>query len=571
MEHQRVQHVLEILTDPIKLRMKLLPLVEECGKLTGQDPFGWALLAKLVYACDPEMLRTISSRIQKKLIAAARQPVTVPLLHFVRSFLVRFHWLKSFNERTLAYICSRSVDFSVESCSESSIRLTSNIYALWAGTKYDYILLKTLKNMLNNMIVEEKDENEKVLFRFETAVHRYLPQFISAIFNLHIEVMKRSSPDDKVAINEWLDIAYESATVVEAEKLSSIFRWLKTFLLKAKSCAHLVVRRISSFINDFCQPSEAYYEAVKEYVQLGPDLSVNALFRTLIRSARCQLHSQEYGKAYAEALSVMLELRPYLLDIRDVIELQHLVCQEAFQNRNCRPALSLLNSLLAMNNELVPSPIQIAQSIFNGSEIWCDEVRLGRALCSSISRPRIQIMVSQENLLKKLNDIVMDDQQIHFGGSQNSLAMPKNSEVQSNSAAVSNVLFSNVPVENCANVEVVSAENTVRKRTYSSAGRKTLKYVRIGSENDEEMFSSRIESSQSSGTLGIVFEEQISEKIGYTLAEQEESRNTFAVDATTIKLNSDSDVIILDKDVVSRELTIQQMMADFVPDWTYHS
>lgn len=55
----------------------------------------------------------------------------------------------------------------------------------------------------------------------------------------------------------------------------------------------------------------------------------------------------------------MLELRPYLLDVQDVIELQHLVCQEAFQNRKCRPALSLLNSLLAMNNELVPSPIQV--------------------------------------------------------------------------------------------------------------------------------------------------------------------------------------------------------------------
>lgn len=55
----------------------------------------------------------------------------------------------------------------------------------------------------------------------------------------------------------------------------------------------------------------------------------------------------------------MLELRPYLLDLQDVIELQHLVCQEAFQNRKCRPALLLLNSLLAMNNELVPSPIQV--------------------------------------------------------------------------------------------------------------------------------------------------------------------------------------------------------------------
>lgn len=59
-----MRYVLETIADTIKLRRKLLPLVEECGKLSGKDPFGWALLAKLVYACDQEMLQTISSRIQ---------------------------------------------------------------------------------------------------------------------------------------------------------------------------------------------------------------------------------------------------------------------------------------------------------------------------------------------------------------------------------------------------------------------------------------------------------------------------------------------------------------------------
>lgn len=107
---------------------------------------------------------------------------------------------------------------------------------------------------------------------------------------------------DKIAINEWLDIACESAVIVEIEKKDSIFRWLRTFLLKARSCAHLAVQRISSFISDCCYPSEAYYEAVKEYVQLGPNLSVNTLFRALIRSARCQLNSQASILRYSNVL-----------------------------------------------------------------------------------------------------------------------------------------------------------------------------------------------------------------------------------------------------------------------------
>ncbi|VDK71282.1 unnamed protein product [Onchocerca ochengi] len=549
MERQRVEHVLGTLTDPVKLNRKLLPLMEECGKLSEVNAFGWALLAKLVYACDQEMLRTISSRIQKRLIAAAKQPISVPLLHFIRSFLVRFPWLKSFNEQTLAYICSRAVDFSVENCSEGITRLTSNIYALWAGTKYDYILIKTMKDMLNDVIVEEKNDSEKVLFRFETAVQRYLSQFISVIFNLHTEVMEKCSPGDKIAINEWLDIACESAVIVEIEKKDSIFRWLRTFLLKARSCAHLAVRRISSFISDCCYPSEAYYEAVKEYVQLGPNLS-------------------EYGKAYAEALGAMLELRSYLLDVQDVIALQYSVCQEVFQKQNCRPALSLLNSLLAMNNELVPSPIQIAQSIFSCSENWCDEVRVGRALCSSISRPRIQMIIPQEDLLKKLSDTVMSDQQIHFDSFQNStkLIMPKNSEVQSNSTAV-NIGLNDDRIETYENIGIESAESAVRKRVYPSPENTSLKHVRIGSEHGEEIFSSKSGSSQSSKTLEITDEKQISNKIGYTLIEQKKFQDTAVVNAAAVKLNSDAVITELDKDVIDRELTIQQIMADFVPIW----
>ncbi|VDP13497.1 unnamed protein product [Onchocerca flexuosa] len=537
MERQRVEYVLGMLTDPVKLNRKLLPLVEECGKMSELNAFGWALLAKLVYACDQEMLRTISSRIQKRLIAAAKQPISVPLLHFIRSFLVRFTWLKGFNEQTLAYICSRAVDFSVENCSEDITRLTSNIYALWAGTKHDYILIKTLKDMLNDVTVEEKNDNEKVLFRFETAVQRYLPQLISAIFNLHTEVMEKCSPGDKIAINEWLDIACESAVIVEVEKKDSIFRWLRTFLFKARSCAHLAVRRISSFISDCYYPSEAYYEA-------------------------------EYGKAYAEALGAMLELRPYLLDVQDVIELQYIVCQEAFQNRNCRPALSLLNSLLAMNNELVPLPVQIAQSIFSGSENWCDEVRVGRALCSSISRPRIQIIIPQENLLKKLSDTVMSDQQIHFEGFQNStkLTMPKNSEVQSSNTAVNNELNDD-RIETYENIGIESAESAVRKRVYPSSEDTSLKHMRIGSEYCEEILSTKSGSSQSSKTLEITDEQQISSKIGYTLIEQKELQDTAVANAAAMKLNSNAVVTVLGKDVIDRELTIQQIMADFVPIW----
>lgn len=190
-------------------------------------------------------------------------------------------------------------------------------------------------------------------------------------------------------------------------------------------------------------------------------------------------------------------------------------------------------------------------------------------LCSSISRPRIQIIIPQEDLLKKLGDIVMSNQQIYIDGSQNSskLFMPNKSEVQSDSSVANNELVSENQVEIHENLGMESTENVVRKRTCPLEGRmESAKHVRIASEYDEEMFSSRSESSQSSETLEITDEEQIPKKAGYTLVQEEELRNTDVVDDTTVELNSDPEVLILNKDVVDHELTIQQMMADFVPD-----
>ncbi|VDO08411.1 unnamed protein product [Brugia timori] len=159
----------------------------------------------------------------------------------------------------------------------------------------------------------------------------------------------------------------------------------------------------------------------------------------------------------------------------------------------------------------------------------------------------------------------MNDQHIHFDVSQNS------SKLTSTAAKneIRNELVSDNPMENHENFGIESTGSNVRKRSYPSAGKTTLKHVRIGSECSEEMFSAN-GSSQCLETLEITDEKQISEKVGYTLMEQEGLRNTSVADATIAKLNSNSEIIILDKNISDGELTIQQMMADFVPDCRYH-
>ncbi|VDN00827.1 unnamed protein product [Thelazia callipaeda] len=559
MEQNRVQYVLQTLQNPKKLEEKLLPLVEECVKMSVSNSLGWALLAKLIYACSQEMLNTIKSRVQKRLIAATKQSATVSLLHFIRSFLVRFPSLKNYNEQSLAYLCSRAVDFSIANRSEDITNLASDIYALWTGDKHDHVLVAVLKNVFNDGIIETT-VSEKMMLHFNTPVEGNLV-LASTIFILHTRVIERSTPGSPIAINEWLDVACEAVATDDNELKNSVFRWLTTFLNRTKSTAHLAVCKISAFISDFYYPSRAYYETVKEYVRLGPNLSLKSLFERLINDVSYHLHSQEYGKFYAEALGTMLELRPYLLDVRDVIQLQQIVCQEAFQNRDCKPALSLLNSLLSMNHELAPSPIQIAQSIFNSSDNWCDEVRLGRALCSAISRPMIHALVSKEHLVEK-TDIVNGDQR----SSHNRLSSD-NAE-QSYNDTVENMLIST----NSKVCGTKSDENIDRKRhsLLSELTEKRLRAALSGVDNSSFIEKTDLYPSHSD-TSDM---EQVSDD--GILINREPDNPVLKSDILKLesafreKRNSDIDIEILEENRNGEKLSVQQMMNDFVPTLKNH-
>ncbi|VDN38104.1 unnamed protein product [Gongylonema pulchrum] len=267
----------------------VLSLVDEFGELSGVNDMGWALLAKLVYACNHEMLRLIASRIQKRLIVAAKQPVSVPLLHFVRSFLVRFPWLKACNEQTLACIAAHAVDFAVENFSMDIVRLVSGVYALYAGNKYDRILTKTLKNVMRDSIIEDGGEG---IIVFETATQHNRTQFVATIFRVHAAVMKHAFKGGEVRVDEWLDMAHEALNISDAEIDKSVFTWLRTYMIRAGSCAQVSSRRMSALFIDFHRPSEAYYSAVQEFIQLGANSTANTLFGMLIHSPLEKLHSE---------------------------------------------------------------------------------------------------------------------------------------------------------------------------------------------------------------------------------------------------------------------------------------
>lgn len=173
------------------------------------------------------------------------------------------------------------------------------------------------------------------------------------------------------------------------------------------------------------------------------------------------------------------------------------------------------------------------------------------------------MIVPQEDLLKKLSDTVMKNQQMSYCCSQNS------SELVVLKESTTGSTIGNNPVEHHGIFTVESATN-VRKRAYPLAGKTILKHRCIGSDCSEGMFSSDSGNSQSLETRITV--EPLSEDPCYrarkeVFVEQEEVPETSVVDASAVKLDSNSDAIILKRhSIAGSELSIQQMMADFVPN-----
>lgn len=199
-------------------------------------------------------------------------------------------------------------------------------------------------------------------------------------------------------------------------------------------------------------------------------------------------------------------------------------------------------------------------------------MRQGRALCSSISRPRIQTIVPQEILLKKLNNIMTDGTKIHCESSQFSTrtTVYENSEDPLVRWSVENEVNQNDSTEEAVNDESDNVgkdgnfvENGARKRGRISFRNSFTKRVRIASQSEDTGFSVE-ENFNTSGMMEITDGKVLKKED--PLAKMEKSEDTVVLSACGVKgCDADVSALIPDRAENTSCLSIHQMMADFMP------
>lgn len=375
----------------------------------------WLALSKILHLCDSEMLKSISSRMQKRLLDIEKQPVTLATICFVHAVLKCMPSFRRYNAKTFSSIVPRLVDFAVNCDRREITNLVGDIYAFFSDGNDDDFLLRCIRSCLDGKVEMEISADGNL--RFSIFQRKTLREtFVATIFYLHCAVIRLHSSGTPILLYEWLTEAKRALRLNISSVIDAVLFWLGVLIENVRSVAIPALNRISSLLMDHSSPSTAFYRAVSVFSSAVGPPSAN-FFNCIISSAQHPLHLQPYGEAYADAVSSLLMTAAYALKPRDVLSLQHKICSEALLYPDSLPVLRILNALLSINLELVPVPIQIAQSVFahsgNRNEKVREEILRGKSLCACISRPRMQFVVPFDKWLNKMEQISCEIREDH--------------------------------------------------------------------------------------------------------------------------------------------------------------
>ncbi|MFH4973742.1 hypothetical protein AB6A40_000451 [Gnathostoma spinigerum] len=360
----------------------------------------WLALAKVIEQCDSETLRAIISRLQKKLIHAAKQPMSLAILYFLNSVITHVPSMRQHNTNTFCSLLCSAVDFAVESDSLEAIGLVADVFAQFAGDKYERVLLESLECCLSSLHVETVPVEESIQFN-TCNQQRLRTSFAVCVFTIHSAKLELLSSGLAVDVFSWLAMA-RRVLELDVEALHDVvFTWLNKLIVRSGSAIQIAHTLISSLFIDFLCARPTFYKSLSCFVsRLSPSSLIVDNFKQICDSARRPLHEQVYGDEYAEAVSSVIENCVFLVSVPLLKQLQRTTCLEVLRYPQSSPCLRLLCAFLSIQHELVPIPIQVAQSVFcRFGNVDAKSKRLlewGRSLCGCISRPQIQSIVPRD-------------------------------------------------------------------------------------------------------------------------------------------------------------------------------
>ncbi|KAK0425459.1 hypothetical protein QR680_009213 [Steinernema hermaphroditum] len=372
----------------------------------------WVMLARLLFRCDEETLRTLGSRVSKRLVDAARQPMSNAVMVFMRAAVDRIPSLMAQNQKTLRGLCLSALDFGVQMVYNGSgsdtLELAIDTFAACFGFSESKRILGTLKALLGRAMISESSSDDLIFIeQIKFSDRRNL--LVRSMFLLYRRSLQMAKKEKQLDLGAFLTLAEKALRIDDAEVATAVLASLRSLIHRCRWGALVYSTTIVSLLMERVTSNEAACVLLTEMSELfgasstickHPDF--NAL--TKIGSWIENEHSRKVG----ELMSSVLKTSSFMMKRHTILEMQHDLCYLLLKGGPTVPLMKLLNVFLLLNHEQVPVPIQVARTLVYR---WCptgydvdvaEEIRCCRVICDSISHPRIQLLTNVENTVAQI-------------------------------------------------------------------------------------------------------------------------------------------------------------------------
>ncbi|KHN83888.1 hypothetical protein Tcan_11345 [Toxocara canis] len=318
----------------------------------------WAGIAKIIYISHDDALKSMEPHIQRALTVAKTHELSVQLLHFVRALLYRMPSLRKSNMKTLTAFVPRVLKFAAKLRDDLVTRVACDIAAVSLADASELQLLRSLYDAVDHLPFTFTVGSGPSSFEMKVKQPSMCFRLIALAFEVHASKLRYSRIGMSVALEEWLDMA---TSVLQMDPCihDAVFSWICSVILCGGFSVQPLYKKLLSMI-EYGHPSVLYYRFIEAF---ATHLSItHQPLKMLLNSVRYPLCKQEYGEAYAGAMSALLMKQNFLLKEEDIEEVKARTCTELTDFPRSVPAIRILNALLTIDTSC--SPVEFAQSLY---------------------------------------------------------------------------------------------------------------------------------------------------------------------------------------------------------------
>ncbi|TKR93765.1 hypothetical protein L596_008166 [Steinernema carpocapsae] len=402
-----------------ELKKKCVDVFERLAKHTESSVKGtesrdlcWVMLARLLFRCDEEILRTLGSRVSKRLVDVTRQPMSKAIVVFMRAAVDRIPSLMAQNRKTLRAVCLTALDYGVLTAhSESNsdtLELAVDTFAACFGFSEAGRVLNTLKELMDGAVISEST-SEHLIFIEQIKFSNRRNLLIRTMLLLYRRSLQKAKKEKTLDLGVFLNLAERALLIDDAEITSAVLISIRTLVHRCRWSLLLHGSTIVSLLMDRVASSEIaciVLTEISDVFGISSTVAKHPEFLTLTKIG--SWIESDHALQISQLMISVLTSSSFAMKRHTILEMQHNLCSLLLIRGPSMPLLKLLNAFLLLNHEQIPSPIQIARTL---STRWCpsklessvaQEIRLCRSICDATSHPRMQLLVNVKDAVAQI-------------------------------------------------------------------------------------------------------------------------------------------------------------------------